>query len=63
MSNKLNDIYNEELERAKEDYEDAKKAMANAEQEYKDAVSWRESRSSWLNECAKRLFQLKDKEI
>ncbi len=63
MSNKQHDLYLEELSRLEEDYNDAQKASADAEEEYISARDWRRNRYEWFMECAKRLKTFKEKDL
>lgn len=62
MSHNGNDAYNEELEIATKDYEDAKVVMEQADEDFRHAYDWKQKTIEKANETAKRLQELKNKE-
>lgn len=59
MSNKQNDAFNEELQLVEEDYQDALEALEKAEEDFREAYDWKQSRTKRCDELAKRLQELK----
>lgn len=62
MSNKQNDLYLEELERAEQDYQDDLEALKLADIEFRDAYEWKRKMELNANASAKKLLALKNKD-
>ena len=62
MSHPANDAYLEELEQLEEDYKDAKLVMEQADEDFRKAYDWKQSRIEKCNQLAHRLQELKNRE-
>jgi len=62
MSNKQNDIYNEQLQEAEQEFKDEQESYARARRESMEALEWEELRKQKFRDAERKLKILKERE-